>query len=165
MAILKKKAQLHEELLSDEIAHYIASLEFANIRELEGALIRVLAFASLTKQELSLAIAQKVLERVVEKKPVIVDFLSIIKAVQKYYACSLDQLKSTQRTKEITLARHITIFLMKESTHRSFRDIGEYLGGRDHSTIMHAYNKVKKSLEHDASLIQMITQIKKEMVC
>lgn len=164
IAILKKKAQLHEEVLLDEIAHFIASFPFANIRELEGALIRVLAFASLTKQELTLAIAEKVLDKVCEQKPLTLDFSAIVKSVQKHYPFSFDQLRSTNRSKNIALARHVAIFLMKEITQRSFRDIGEYLGGRDHSTIMHAYNKMKESIDIDSTLLHTVNQIKKEII-
>jgi len=164
IAILNKKAQLHDEQLPDDVAHFIASLEFSNVRELEGALIRVLAFASLTKQPLSMALAQKVLARVCERKPVAVDFSLIVKSVQRHYSFSLDQLRSANRSKEIAKARHLAIYLMKDMTDRSFRDIGDYLGGRDHSTVMHAYNKVKQSMSDDSLLFNSINRIKQDIL-
>lgn len=164
IAILNKKAQLHDEILPDDVAHFIASLEFSNIRELEGALIRVLAFASLTKQTLSMQLAQKVLDRMGQRQPVPVDFARIIKSIQRCYTFSIDQLRSTNRSKDIAQARHIAIYLMKDMTKRSFRDIADYLGGRDHSTILHAYNKVKKTMHNDTALCNTIQQIKQDIL-
>ncbi len=164
IAILKKKAQIHDGQLPDDVTHFIASLEFSNIRELEGALIRVLAFASLTKQPLSMALAQKVLDRVCEKKPVAVDFSRIIKSVLKQYSFSFDQLRSKNRSKKIAEARHIAIYLMKKMTNRSFRDIGHYLGGRDHSTVLYAYNKMKRSVGDDTLLSNQIQRMKREIL-
>jgi len=164
IAILKKKAQLHDEQLPNDVAQFIASLEFSNIRELEGALIRVLAFASLTKQLLSMALAQKVLDRPSEKKPIVADFSRIIKSVIKQYSFSIDQLCSTNRSKEIIKARHIAIYLIKSMTNKSFRDIGDYLGGRDHSTILHAYNKIRQSIDDDSLLFNQIQRMKREIL-
>lgn len=164
VAILKKKAFLHDALLPDDVAHFIASLELTNIRELEGALIRVLAFSSLTKQPLTISLAQKVLDRVTERRPVMVDFSQITQLIHKQYSFSLDQLKSTDRSKKLAHARHIAIYLMKNMTDRSFRDIGNYLGGRDHSTILHAYNKIKQAINDNAMLSNQIKRMKGDIL-
>jgi chromosomal replication initiator protein len=142
IAILKKKAEMHNEHLDDQIAHFIASRVVSNVRELEGSLIRVIAFASLTGQTITLDLARKVLIRNQENKPSAVNFDKVIQCVRKYYSYDITQLRSKQRSKDLTFARQIAMFLMKKVTDKSLRDIGIFLGGRDHSTVMHALDKV-----------------------
>ncbi len=164
IAILKKKAHANNEILSDEVAHYIADTVDSNIRELEGALIRVIAFAALTKQPMSITLAQKVLlnKRPDHKRPV--DFAAIVSSVTKYYSYSLQELQSKSRNKDISHARHVTMFLMKKFTDKSLRDIGLFLGGRDHSTVMHAYNKIEDAIEHDDHFAQKVRAIEQDIV-
>lgn len=149
IAILKKKAEMSEANVSDEVATFIASRVVSNIRELEGALVRVVAFASLTKQQVNLDLARKVLIRSYEPGPKVIDFQGIIKLVGKEYGYTLEQLQSKNRNKELAFARQTAMFLMKKLTDRSLRDIGVYLGGRDHSTVMHAIEKIEELLRID----------------
>ena len=144
IAILKKKAELSNEPLGDDVAHFIAARDIANIRELEGALVRVIAFASLTNQPLTLELAKRVLIRPQEAQSSAIDFAGIIKCLGNYYPYKLDDLRSKQRSKEISMVRQIAMFLMKKMTDKSLRDIGVFLGGRDHSTVMHALTKVEE---------------------
>lgn len=166
IAILKKKASLSQEDLDDEVAHFIAEQGFCNIRELEGALIRVMAFASLTKQPISLDIAQRVLYRAhqapQEKK--LIDFSGIIKTIEKHYPFSLDELRAKDRSKELAQARHLTMFLMKKLTNKSLRDIGTFLGGRDHSTVMHGLQKIENQIEQDKQLQSKVRQIEQAII-
>lgn len=164
IAIIKKKADLHEAHVPDEVAHFVASRVTANIRELEGSLIRVMAFASLTKQEVTLPLAQKVLLRGQESKKHAVDFERIIKCVEKHYAYSLGQLQSKSRSKELSLVRQLTMFLMKKLTDKSLRDIGIFLGGRDHSTVMHALNKVNLYKNKYPEFLTKLENIEREIV-
>jgi chromosomal replication initiator protein len=143
IAIIKKKAELGAEPLSDDVALFIASRMVSNIRELEGSLIRVVAFASLTKQPVTIDLAKKILGRVPEQR-VNTDFDSVLKCVKTYYSYSIEDLCSKNRSREITLARQVSMYLMKKLTNKSLRDIGEFLGGRDHSTVMHAINKIEQ---------------------
>jgi chromosomal replication initiator protein len=147
IAILKKKAELQGELLSDDVAHFIASRVISNIRELEGALIRVMAFALLTKQSVSLELAKKVLVRPGDSNPQKIDFLYIVKTVNKQYPYSLDELRSKSRNKDLSFVRHLLMFLMKKMTGKSLRDIGTFLGGRDHSTVLNGIKKMEDYIE------------------
>ncbi len=161
IAILKKKAQLNSEVLQDEVAYFIADTVDSNIRELEGALVRVMAFAALTKQPIDINLAKKVLTKKSHENVKPVDFSMIVHSVCKHYNYSLQELQSKSRSKEIALARHIAIFLMKKCTNKSLRDIGLFLGGRDHSTVMHAYSKIEKSIEHDQQLADTVKGIER----
>jgi chromosomal replication initiator protein len=164
IAILKRKAQASNEYLSDDVAHYIATTAMNNIRELEGALIRVIAFAALTKQPIDLAIAQKVLMRNQEViTSVKVDFDRIMQVIKKRYSYNLQELQSKKRNKDIARVRHIALYLMKKLTDKSLRDIGLYLGGRDHSTVMHAHQKMSEMLAHDNELMQEIQALQQEL--
>ena len=165
-AILKRKAEVSGELLSDEVAHFLASHVTSNIRELEGALIRVIAFAHLTKEPISLALVQKVFfndAEGVEKQSV--DFKAVVKAVAKHFSYSLDELRSENRNKELVLARQLTMYIMKKNTNRSLREIGAYLGGRNHTTVKHALSKIEQYIIEDTKLQRQISVIEKEFEC
>ncbi len=163
IAILKKKAELQGELLSDDVAQFIASHVISNIRELEGALIRVTAFALLTKQPVSLALAKKVLMRVgtVRKE---VDFIRIARVVGKYYSYSLEQIRSKNRSKNLAFVRHLLMFLMKKLTGKSLRDIGTFLGGRDHSTVLNGITKMEDYLEINPTFRDKIRKIESDIL-
>lgn len=164
IAIVKKKASINDELLDDEVAQFIALQAPCNIRELEGALIRVLAFASLTKQEVTIDLARKVLQRVQYSKPQqMVDFERIVNCLSKHYPYTLQDLRSKHRSKELSEVRHIAIFLMKKLTDKSFRDIGSFLGGRDHSTIMHGMQKVEEYIQQNSALQVKIQLLEREI--
>lgn len=165
VAILKKKAEQSNEVISDEIAHFIASHAVSNIRELEGALVRVIAFASLTGQLISLELAHKVLLRpVTESTSKSVDFKRIVQCLQKYYPYDLSALCSKDRNREVTFARHVAIFLIKRLTNKSLRDIGLFLGGRDHSTIMHAFERIDNYMQKTPEFSAKIKLIEQEIL-
>lgn len=162
-AILKRKAEVSGELLSDEVAHFLASHVTSNIRELEGALIRVIAFAHLTKEPLSLALVQKVFfndEGGIEKQGI--DFKTVIKAVTKHFPYSLEELRSENRNKELALVRQLTMYIMKKHTNKSLREIGVYLGDRNHTTVKHAISKIEHCIVEDAKLQRQLGMIEKE---
>lgn len=164
IAILKKKAEIHGEQLSDEVAHFIATRVVSNVRELEGSLIRVMAFAALTKQPITMELVQKVLIRTPEATQTPVGLERIIKCVNKYYPCDLTDLRSKNRSKEITFARQVTMFLIKKVTDKSLRDIGIFLGGRDHSTVMHALDKVQMQAQENPEFGQQLRKIEEEIL-
>src|SRR5262249_16903698 len=136
IAIIKKKAELSDYgVLRDDVAQYIAKATVSNIRELEGAFIRVMAFASLTQQEVTIELAKKVLmegAQDVEKESI--GFEQVLKSMQQFYPCTRAELCSKSRNKQISFARQVAMFLFKTVAHKSLREIGDYLGGRDHST-------------------------------
>lgn len=163
IAILKKKAALSNEKLDDDVADFIASRDVANIRELEGSLVRVMAFSSLTNQPLTLELAKRVLIRPNETKQGSVDFAGIIKCLGNYYPYKLDDLRSKHRSKELSLVRQVAMFLMKKMTDKSLRDIGQFLGGRDHSTVMHALAKVEEQCKTDDDFLSHIKRIEEDI--
>jgi chromosomal replication initiator protein len=166
IAILKKKSSMHEEPLSDEVAHFIASQGFSNIRELEGALIRVTAFAALTKQPITLLLAQKVLLRVyrnTETASGSISFKKIVRGVEKFSSYTMQDLCSKSRNKEVAEARHLAMFLMKKLTGKSLRDIGTFLGGRDHSTVMHGLQKIEENIKQDSGLLVKVRKLEREI--
>ena len=164
VAILKKKAVGNNEVIDDGVAHFIASHVVSNIRELEGALIRVMAFASLTNQSVTLELAKRVLLRSVEQKKRVIDFNRIITTVGKHYSYTLTDLRSKNRNKDLAQARHVAMFLMKKMTDKSLRDIGSFLGGRDHSTVMHALDKVHGYIEEQPDLQSKIKRIEQDIM-
>lgn len=163
IAILKRKAELNNEPLDDECAAFIADCVNSNIRELEGALIRVLAFASLTKQAITLELAQKVLQRPKQERTVVIDFEKIATSVCKHYECSLQELRSNSRNKQLSHVRHITMYLCKRLTTKSLRDISFFLHRKDHSTILHGITKIQEEIENNEQFAHAITQLEQEI--
>jgi chromosomal replication initiator protein len=164
VAILKRKAELHAENLDDDVAHFIALQVDSNIRELEGALVRVLAFASLTNQSVGIELAKKVLLRVQSHDTIGVDFRKIVKCVARFYPYSLNDLRSKRRNKNLSFARQVAMFLMKRTTDKSLRDIGHFLGGRDHSTVMHALDKVEQYMEKNPGFSDQLRRMEREIL-
>ena len=144
IAILQKKADLQKEKLSDDVAQYIASRVSTNVRELEGLLIRVLAFATLTHQAVSFDLAHRVLNRtaIETTRRAPLDLPTIAQKVAKHYNYSMVELRSTKRHKNLALARHVAMYLMKKETGRSLIDIAAFWCRKDHSTVIHALEKI-----------------------
>ncbi len=151
--ILHKKAEQQRTSLSDEVAHFIASKVSSNVRELEGLLIRVLAFATLTHQAISLELAHKVFNRtaieMVRQAPV--DLPRVADTVAKHFGHSIHELRSTKRQKNLVLARHTAMYIMKRVTDHSLLDIAAYWCRKDHSTVIHAVSKIELLREADVS--------------
>lgn len=146
IAILKKKADYHKEILSDEVAYFIASRVLSSIRELEGFLIRVLAFANLTQEPLSLELAQRVLGNSTKENNlnILVNFDRIATCISQHYNFSLEELRSSKRNKNITLARNAAMYLMKKITNKPLSEIASFWLRKDHSTVVHALNKFEE---------------------
>lgn len=162
IAILKKKAELSNEVLNDDVANFIASCVDSNIRELEGSLIRVTAFSLLTKQPITLELAKKVLMRSNESKSKI-DFNQIMKVIGKHYSYRIDEIKSKKRDKDLSFVRHLTILLMKRMTDKSLREIGAFLGGRDHTTVVHALRKMQSYLDANPDFYTTLKNIEADI--
>lgn len=150
VAILKKKAEAEAVPLPDSVAIYIAGRIKSNIRELEGSLIRLIAYASLTGRELSAELAQEVLRNVkdYEEKAVTID--QIQKFVSDYYQLKLMELKSRNNSKSIAMPRQIAMYLCKGLTHASLPEIGRSFGGKHHSTVIHSIKKIEALRKRDA---------------
>lgn len=160
IAILKKKADLHNESISDEIAERIARFVTSSIRELEGALIRVLACASLTRQP----ITQELVENVLFKTSSVqsrhqIDLPKVVRSVMNRYQVSLAELRSEKRDKELSMARHVAFYLMKKFTDKPLKEIGAFLERKDHSTVLHAYEKIAAARLTDKSLQHTLQEL------
>src|SRR5215210_5433132 len=143
VAILKKKAEAEAVPLPDSVAIYIAGRIKSNSRELEGSLIRLIAYASLTGRELSTELAQEVLRNVKDHEERAVTIDHIQKFVSDYYQLKLSDLKSRNNSKSIAMPRQIAMYLCKNLTHASLPEIGRSFGGKHHSTVIHSIKKVE----------------------
>jgi chromosomal replication initiator protein len=149
VAILKKKAETEAVPLPDDVAIYIAGKIKSNIRELEGSLIRLVAYASLTGQEISLSLAQDVLKNILDHEERAVTIEIIQKYVADYYNLKLGDLKSRNNSKSIAMPRQIAMYLCKSLTHASLPEIGRSFGGKHHSTVIHSIRKVEDLRKKD----------------
>ncbi|MFA5074899.1 MAG: chromosomal replication initiator protein DnaA [Candidatus Babeliales bacterium] len=164
IAILQKKAELHSIYLSQDVANFIAQKITSNIRELEGALIRVGAFATLTNKKITLEMAQKILLNIDEGKKEGVMLDKILKIVSKNYKISINDLKSKKRNQDIANIRQITFYMMKKLSFCSLQSIGEFVGNRDHSTVLHSVSKVEGNLKQDPSLEQKLKDLEQRIL-
>jgi len=142
-AILKKKAETESVPLPDNVAMYIAGKIKSNIRELEGSLIRLIAFASLTGQDISLPLAQEVLKNILDHDEKAVTIEIIQKFVADYYNLKMADLKSRNNSKSVAKPRQIAMYLCKSLTAASLPEIGRSFGGKHHSTVIHSIRKVE----------------------
>lgn len=164
IAILKKKALGNGVHLSDDVADFIASRVLSNIRELEGALIRVSAFSSLTNQPVTLDMARRVLLTLHEKKKEGILLENVLKVVAKNYNISVNDLRSKKRQKDIANVRQVAFYLMKRLTFNSLQAIGSFIGGRDHSTVTHSIAKVETLITQDRTFALKVKSIEQEIL-
>ena len=149
IAILKKKAETEVVPLPDNVAMYIASRIKSNIRELEGSLIRLIAYASLTGRGLTLDLAQDVLRNVLDHDEKALTIEQIQKFVAEYYQLKLGDLKSRNNSKSIAMPRQVAMYLCKSLTQASLPEIGRSFGGKHHSTVIHSIKKVEDLRKKD----------------
>ena len=153
IAILQKKAQLEHIDVSDEVLHYIAEKIESNIRELEGSLTRVNAMAMLSGSPLTLEVAREALDHILPAAQVkTVTPEGIIKTVTEYYKVTEADIISQKRNREVARARQVAMYLIRELTQMSTTRIGDMFGGRDHSTVMYACEKIQEMEQKDAAL-------------
>jgi len=164
IAILRKKAELENINISNEVLHFIAKKIKSNIRELEGALIRISAYSSLTNKEVSIDLANEALKDIISSskpKQITVSYIKDIIAQQ--YNIKVEDLNSKRRTRSITYPRQIAMYLCRELTDLSLPKIGEEFGGRDHTTVIHAYDKINQEMESNSDLKNRIEKVIKEI--
>jgi chromosomal replication initiator protein len=161
MAILQKKAELEQVTLPSEVCHYIAERVSGNVRELEGALIRLMAFCDFAHSTPDVEVASRVLADFVDAGGVRpqLSIKQIITVVAEYFNVSEQLLLSPNRSKRVALARMVVMYLAREHTNLTLSQIGAELGGRDHSTISHGANKIARDLLEDPYVEQAVTQI------
>jgi chromosomal replication initiator protein len=157
VAILQNKAERDGLSIPGDVLSYIAELNPNNIRELEGALNKVAAYAMLTRTPLNLATVQSVLGTQIDPAHISLD--QVLEVVTEYYHMRPSDVKSPSRAKDISHARQIAVYVIRTMTEASFPKIGELLGGRKHTTILYAYEKIKDELTHHPLLSQQIQEI------
>ena len=164
IAILRKKAQLENFTVPDDVSVYIATHIQANIRELEGALIRIVAYANISGRPVSLELAAETLEDVLPPpgpRQITVD--EIKEVVADYFGLKIDDLESKRRSRPVVVPRQIAMYLIREMTECSLAQIGNEFGGRDHTTALHAYDKISNLLQTDGSLQRTIYELTKKI--
>jgi chromosomal replication initiator protein len=160
IAILRKKAERDKFQIDDEILEYMAARVASNIRELEGTLIRVTAYAALNRQRIDMALVQTILKDVVPVgQDSVIAPIEIINAVAAYYKFTADDLYGSSRVQAVALARQIAMYLCREQTNLSLPKIGQLFGGRDHTTVMYANKKVNDLMKERRYVYNQITEI------
>ncbi|MEY3846648.1 MAG: chromosomal replication initiator protein DnaA [Actinomycetota bacterium] len=160
IAILRKKAERDKFQIDDEILEYMAARVASNIRELEGTLIRVTAYAALNRQRIDMSLVQAILKDVVPLgQDNVIAPIDIINAVAAYYKFTADDLYGSSRVQAVALARQIAMYLCREQTNLSLPKIGQLFGGRDHTTVMYANKKVNDLMKERRYVYNQITEI------
>jgi chromosomal replication initiator protein len=165
IAILKKKAEIEKYVVSSDVMVYIATKIKSNIRELEGALIRVMAYSSLTNNKnITVDLAAEALKDIIsssQTRSITIDLIQDV--VANYFNLSVQELKSQRRTRNVAYPRQIAMYLSRKLTDMSLPKIGDEFGGRDHTTVIHAYEKISDALKTDDSLISAIKIMTKKI--
>jgi chromosomal replication initiator protein len=160
IAILRKKAELENIDIDNEVLHFIAKKIKSNIRELEGALIRISAYSSLTNKEVSIDLANEALKDIISSsKPRQITVSYIKEVIAQQFNVKVEDLDSKRRTRSITYPRQIAMYLTRELTDLSLPKIGEEFGGRDHTTVIHAYDKITKDMNSNSDFKDRIDKI------
>jgi len=156
VAILNKKAEAENVRLPSDVALFIASKIKSNIRELEGSLIRLLAYASLQGREIDLPLAKDVLKDILADDSRIISIESIQKYVANYFHMNMQEIKSKNNAKQVAFPRQIAMYLCKNLTDASLPEIGKRFGGKHHSTVIHAIKKIENKRETERDFDKMI---------
>jgi chromosomal replication initiator protein len=172
VAILKQKAQLDrlELTIPDDVIHFIAEHVRSNVRELEGSIIKLLAYASLKHKDITVDVAREALRdklRAIEgfePEPIgSLTILAIQQAVAKEWGVTVDGLRSKTRTKNLTIPRQIAMYLTRQLLFTQLVEIGNAFGGRDHSTVIHSLEKVQQDVTDDSALLSRISRIRNNL--
>ncbi|MDD2752867.1 MAG: chromosomal replication initiator protein DnaA [Candidatus Omnitrophica bacterium] len=159
VAILKKKIEREPVSVPDEVIFFIAQLIKTNIRELEGALIRTMAYSLMEERPITLDLTKEVLKDLLRepKRLITVDFIQ--RCVAEEFGVSLGELKTKRRNKTVVLPRQVAMYLSRELTDLSLPEIGQFFGGKDHTTVLHSFNKIKEGVVHNTTLQEKVERI------
>jgi chromosomal replication initiator protein len=164
IAILRKKSEDEGIRLPEDVIHFLANTMKSNIRELEGSLIRLGAYSSLTNQTITLELAKNVLRDLIGEKKKIVSMEDIQEVVGTRFHVKMNELKSRRRSKTLVYPRQIAMYLCRELTDASFPEIGRHFGGKDHTTIIHACRQITKAKETDKTLNATLESLKEQIL-
>jgi len=156
VAILRKKAETENISLPNDVAFFLASQIDSNIRVLEGSLIRIGAFASLTKTPIDIQLAKEVLKNIIKPKEEFVSIDLVQKVVSTFFNIKISDLKVKRKSKGYVIPRQIAMFLSRKLTNASLLEIGDKFGGKDHSTVLHSIKKVEEKMSKETSFKEMI---------
>jgi chromosomal replication initiator protein len=159
MAILQKKAEIEGFALPEDVCAFIANKTKSNVRELEGALVKLTAYSSLARVPVTISMAQQVLKDLLQKQDRRITIESVQKAVAERYAIKLAQLKEKSNRKEVVLPRQVAMYLVKELTHASLPEIGRAFGGKHHTTVIHSIAKIDAMRPGDPDLNKLINSL------
>lgn len=164
IAILRKKAEMSNMAIPQDIMLYIAEKIKTNIRKLEGALIRVVSNASLTERELTVSLAEDVLQDlIISEHELLINVDTIQKRVAEYFDIRVADMKSKKRPRSIAFPRQVAMYLTRELTNHSLPEIGESFGGRDHTTVIHACKLIEEQVNSDFNIKRAVTVIKQRL--
>ncbi len=164
IAILRKKAEIESLSVPEDVLLFIAKTVISNIRELEGALNRILAFSSLTNKPITVELANEALKDLISKdKPKVITAEYIQETVANYFHLKPEDLQSSKRTRNIAYPRQIAMYLCRKLTDLSLPKIGEKFGGRDHTTIIHGFEKISRELQTDIELTQVLNELESKI--
>lgn len=164
VAILKKKAEIEGIEIDNDVLLFIANRIESNIRELEGALIRIMAYSSLTNNKLNVAVAEEALKDIIaDNKPKPITSELIQEVVAEHFDLKIEDFKSKKRSRPIAYPRQIAMYLCRELTDLSLPKIGDEFGGRDHTTVIHAYDKISQEIEEDPQVKKTIERLYKKI--
>ncbi|MDY0291134.1 MAG: chromosomal replication initiator protein DnaA [Desulfuromonadaceae bacterium] len=163
-AILEAKAEKNNIILPEDVAEFLSSSVISNIRELEGYLVRIGAYASLTSTPITIEMAKEILKDIIVEYNQEITVEDIQKKVTSYFNIKISEIKSAKRTKKFVYPRQIAMYLCRQLTSYSYPEIGEYFGGKDHSTVIHAIKKIEAELETNTSLKQSIKNIRNTLL-
>jgi chromosomal replication initiator protein len=163
VAILQKKAEIESIPLPSDVAIFLASNFASNVRELEGSLVRIAAFSSLTNNPITIDLSKEVLKDFIRDGGREVTIDVILKAVCQHFQITLADLKGKRRTKGLSHPRQVAMYLCRELTSASFPEIGQKIGGRDHSTVMYACSKIATALPLNSDLRSQVETLRSSL--
>jgi chromosomal replication initiator protein len=159
IAILKKKVENETVQVPDDVLFFIGETIKTNIRELEGALVRVIAYSLLEDKKITLEMAKNTLKDLLRETSRQISVEDIQKAVASYYKIETKELKATKRIKNLVLSRQIAMYICRELTNLSLPEIGQFFGGKDHTTVLYSFKKIKEDISRDSQLKQAVERI------
>jgi chromosomal replication initiator protein len=160
VAILRKKAEIENISIPNDVAFFLASQIDSNIRMLEGSLIRIGAFASLTKTPIDIQLAKEVLKNIIKPKEELISIETIQKVVATFFNIKISDLKVKRKYKAYLIPRQVAMYFSRKLTNASLLEIGEKFGGKDHSTVLHSIKKVEERVSHEPSFKEMLENLR-----
>ena len=163
IAILQDKAEREGITIPNDVAHFVARHIKANIRELEGSLVRLGAYSQLTGQTITLEMAQNVLKELINERKRVITLDAVQEVVAEKFHIKISEMKSKRRTRVLVYPRQIAMFLCREITQQSYPEIARHFGGKDHTTVMHACKQIEKAKQSDPGMVGTLEELKRQI--